>query len=351
MNFAEWGDSLTLTQYLEESDYLQEVPLAKDGGMTSWILTDRTMNPGQRPILGSCETFRKRAFITNTKGVLSEGIVYGIASVFVDPNHRRQGYGTRLMHELAQAIPKWHVGCFFPTASILYSDIGKTYYDKRGWPPSPENDHFELDSITGSKPVLSCQIRVEDIPQLCQNDEALARENMTALPAGKTRMMIVPDIDHMMWHISKEEFVCQKIFNKVPQAKGAIAGNSGSRVWAIWAHRFYSHPESSAENNVLYILRFVIENPTPTVTQLQRNLQSVIAVFQAAQAEAANWCLQVVKIWHPTPLVRELVDQSGLEYREVEREEDSIASLRWFQQDDDETADVEWIANEKYAWV
>ena len=43
MNFAEWGDSLTLIQYLEESDYLKEVPLAKDGGMTWWILTDRTV--------------------------------------------------------------------------------------------------------------------------------------------------------------------------------------------------------------------------------------------------------------------------------------------------------------------
>lgn len=71
MSFVEWGDSLTLPQYLEESEYLTEVPLARNGGMISWILTDKTQPPKQRPILGSCETFRKRAFVRNTKGVLS----------------------------------------------------------------------------------------------------------------------------------------------------------------------------------------------------------------------------------------------------------------------------------------
>ena len=106
MNFAEWGDSLILVQYLEESDYLKEVPLVKNGKTTSRILTNRTVNSDQKPILESCETFRKRAFITNKKKILSECIVHEIASVFVDQNHRRQGYGTRLMHELAEAIFK-----------------------------------------------------------------------------------------------------------------------------------------------------------------------------------------------------------------------------------------------------
>lgn len=57
-----------------------------------------------------------------------------------------------------------------------------------------------------------------------------------------------------------------------------------------------------------------------------------------------------MKLWHPTPLIRELVDQSGLKYRLVEREEDSIASLNWFQEGGGEP-DVERVASEKYAWV
>lgn len=350
MSFAEWGDSLTLPQYLEESDYLTEVPLARNGGMVSWILTNRTQPPKQRPILGSCETFRKRAFVTNTKGLLSEIVVYGIASVFVNPVHRRHGYGTRLMLELAKAIPKWHVGSLLSTASILYSDIGKGYYSKHGWPAFPVNNHIELEPTPSPTPANARQIQAEDLAQLCQDDEAMARENMATSPAGKTRMMIVPDIDHMMWHISKEEFACQKIFGKVPQAKGALAGPRGSRVWAIWVHRYYSHPDSTPGDNTLYILRFVVENQTPTTAQFKIQKRSVKAILHATQAEAAKWNLQCVKLWHPTPLIRELVDQSGLKYRLVEREEDSIASLNWFQEGDGEP-DVEWVASEKYAWV
>lgn len=38
-----WTDALSLPQYLEESAYLTTVPLAKDGAMTNWILTDDRM--------------------------------------------------------------------------------------------------------------------------------------------------------------------------------------------------------------------------------------------------------------------------------------------------------------------
>lgn len=163
--------------------------------------------------------------------------------------------------------------------------------------------------------------------------------------------MIVPDIDHMMWHISKEEFACQKLFGKVPQAKGAIAGHGGSRVWAIWVHRYYGHPDSTSEENTLYILRFVVENQTPTATQFKIQIQSMKEILHASQAEAAKWNLQSVKLWHPTQLILELVNHSGLNYRLVEREEDSIASLKWFQEGGGEPDDLEWVASEKYAWV
>lgn len=52
----------------------------------------------------------------------------------VNPTHRRQGHGSRLMHELAKIISMWLVGSLLSIASILYSDIAKVYYSKRGWP-------------------------------------------------------------------------------------------------------------------------------------------------------------------------------------------------------------------------
>ncbi len=312
LSFAGWGDSLTLPQYLHESDHLTRVPLAKNDGMVSWILTDCNQLPDQRPILGSCETFRKRAFVINQKGQMSENIIYGIASVFVNPKYRCQGYGSRLMHELARMIPEWHVGSLRSIGSILYSDIGKNYYKKHGWTAFPVNNHIEFDPMPDPMPLHARPVQAEDLPQLCQNDEAMARKTMAGSPPGKSRMMIVPNIDHMLWHISKEEFACQKIFDQVPQAKGAIAGECGCRIWAIWVHRYYRHPDSSPADNTLYILRFVVENQRPTNEQLQSQIQYAKAVLQAAQAEAVQWQLQCIKLWHPTPLVQKLVEWSGL---------------------------------------
>ncbi|KAL9127407.1 MAG: hypothetical protein Q9217_003703 [Psora testacea] len=205
--------------------------------------------------------------------------------------------------------------------------------------------------MPGSMPTHAYQILAEDLPQLCQTDEAISRKSMASSPPGKIRIMIVPDVDHMQWHISKEEFACQKIFGNVPEAKGAIAGEYGCRIWAVWAHRYYGHPDSAPQNNTLYVLRLVVENQRPTPEQLVSQIKNMKAVLQAAQAEATEWDLQCVKLWHPTPLVQQLVERSGVEYRSVEREEDSIASLRWFGDDGGKEGDLEWVASEKYAWV
>ena len=57
----------------------------------------------------------------------------------------------------------------------------------------------------------------------------MARSSIERSPSEKSRIMIVPDIDHMLRYISKEEFACQKLFGGIPRAKGAIAGEAGRR--------------------------------------------------------------------------------------------------------------------------
>ena len=145
LSFAEWGDTLTLPQFIEGSDYLTEVPLAKDGGMVSWILTIKNMLPNRRPTLCSCETFRKRAFVAAKEGELSEQVVYGVASISVNLSIRRRGFTKRLTHELAQELPRWRVEAMRPVASIFYSDIGTDYYTDLGWLAFPVNRDLEFD--------------------------------------------------------------------------------------------------------------------------------------------------------------------------------------------------------------
>jgi hypothetical protein len=88
---AVWNGALSVSQYVENAAYLLTVPLNKDGGMTQWVLVDRTLSPDQRTILASCETIWKRAFVSGLDGNVEGGVVHGVVSVFCDPSYRGRG--------------------------------------------------------------------------------------------------------------------------------------------------------------------------------------------------------------------------------------------------------------------
>lgn len=359
----EWKDALSPSQYLEESAYLLTIPLATDGGMTLWILVDKNLPPDQRPILCSCETFCKRSMISDAKGIFTETITHGVASLFCHPAYRRRGYGSRMMNELAVVLRNWQVESRKCVGNVVYSDIGKKFYADLGWHPAPTNIHIELAPLLAPKPLRAKELLSRDLAQLCKEDEALMRKSMTGKSDGKIQMMIIPDHDHMLWHHKKEEFVCEKLFGKQPRVKGVIAGQPGSRIWAIWTHRFYGDPRCTASGNTLYILRLVIENQDVAgalsshgmevdldVEQRDSQAKQMKNVLESAQVEAAEWNLHDVKLWHPTPSVEALIELTGIQCCKVEREEEGISCLLWYGEDDGRNDTVEWIANEKYAW-
>ncbi|PQE27093.1 lysine acetyltransferase protein [Rutstroemia sp. NJR-2017a WRK4] len=358
---SSWKDSLPTSTYLRESQYLTTVPLAKNGGLTLWILVDRSQSP--RTILCSCETFRKRSLVSNASGRVRDVFVHGVASVFCEEKYRGRGYAGRMMRELKSALSNWQediCGVGKCVGSVLYSDIGKEYYAKFGWRPTPTNTHVMF------KPVESVDrwwqgpetcISKEDLPALCGKDEVMIRKAMSVPvdgDAAQERFSIVPDVDHMLWHMGKEEFTCNILFGKVPEVKGAIAG-----------------PEDPADrkgDNTLYILRIVVERDyeesnestnalEPCGTDwLQRQfigrsqLAYLETVLRAAQNEAEEWKLDQVKLWHPTPEITRMLSRLDIGHVVEEREEYSIASVLWFDRNGGEGPPPLWINNEHYAW-
>lgn len=254
------------------------------------------------------------------------------------------------MRDLAIMLPNWQTESMRCVGSVLYSDIGKTYYVNLGWHPFPVNTHIELDPMNAPMPSQASSLLVKDLDQLCKDDETMIRRAMTSMLNGKTRMMLVPDLDHMLWHHKKEEFACDKLFGKQPQVKGVIAGQPGNRIWAIWTHRFYGDPESASSDNTLYILRVVIESQDSDAEQRAIQAEQMQAILQAAQIEAAEWKLHCVKLWDPTLLVQEVLERARIPHRNVEREVDGIASLLWCGEGSGKEDTLEWIGNEKYAW-
>ena len=332
--------------------------------MTMWILVDRYLPPNNRPILCSCETFRKRSFVAKN-GMLSVKIVHGVASVFCNPAYRRRGFASRMMSELAEVLRKWQTTAEDCAGSVVYSDIGKSFYAAFGWYAFADNNmHVELYPQAAITALETAELGAEDLEPLCIKDQELIRRQMKRKSTdGRLQMMLVPDHDHMLWHHKKEEYVCEKLFGKKPTVKGAVVGLPGRRIWAIWTHRFYSNPATASSDNTLYILRLVVEDQEPSendllglkdssteTTRLGILTGSLKAVLQHAQAEAADWGLGKVCMWHPTPLVLGLILQTGLPHRVIERTDEGIASLLWFDEGSGSKDKIQWIGNEKYGW-
>lgn len=89
---------------------------------------------------------------------------------------------------------------------------------------------------------------------------------------------------------------------------------------------------------------------TADTEQGNSQVEQMKALLQTAQAEAAKWKLHRVMMWDPTPLVLELVAQTEIQYRRVERDHEGIASLLWYGEGSGKEDTLEWLGNEKYGW-
>jgi GNAT superfamily N-acetyltransferase len=359
-NAAEWRYTLTVEDYVEISMVLADNPEANFAGFTEWILVEGSHNPNQRHILASCETYVKRAWVNDPEGGFKEVIVHGIASVFCDPQYRGRGYAKRMLRELGLVLRTWktddHTEC---VGSVLWSDIGKTYYNTLGWSPGT-NVHLEFPSLRSpaGENVRSRLLRANDLPALCAADSNMIRKTLLrTTEKGGLCMTIIPDHSHMLWHHIREELIWNQVhLHSTPGDKGVIAGQPENRVWAIWAHGLSSTETSSTSQGTLYILRLVVERPEVfesrerdlSPSEREELVLNMKIVLQSAQAEAAKWKLGSVRLWNPSDFLKELISKAGIEYSEVDREKECIGSLQWYGPDDEEN--VEWIGNERYAW-
>ncbi|KAG0649612.1 hypothetical protein D0Z07_3640 [Hyphodiscus hymeniophilus] len=342
LSSIEWAGALTKEQYIEN-----EHDLASLLNITHWILTQTGLPPDKRSIFASCETIRKRCFVTDEDVGVRGAAIQAIAGVFCEPKMRRHGYAGRMLEELKMLLhqKKTDEGEIEEVGSILFSDIGPEYYAKFGWAPFPST-MVELPASPGLPKIATKVVLAKDISDLCAEDQAMLLDSIGDLSASTTSMAIVPDHNTVLWHHMKEDYICQKLFGRQPKVKGAVAGKPGDRVWAIWTRGIYGPLNEPDYRNKLYILRLVIENPE--AGDIGKQAEQLKSVLQAAQHEAAEWTLGHVELWNPDKRTRELIDRMGIEYRFSERQHEGIPGLMWF--DDGDSQNVKWIASEKYAW-
>jgi hypothetical protein len=252
-----------------------------------------------------------------------------------------------MMREVGVRLRGWQAGNNGGQSlfSVLYSDIGRTFYARHGW-AAFESSHVAFKPAEGAlaEGQVARAIGYHDLAELCAVDERLLRADLARRRDGKTHVALLPELDNLLWHLMREDYMTKSIFGRTPTVRGAVAGEPGKRVWAVWMRGYYGGLKKK-EGNTLHILRVVVEDPEQPDEELVAGFRSIV---QIAQHEAAEWKTQDVQMWNPTPKIRGLVEKCGVEFDFVNRDKDSIASLRWY--GEEPTAELDWVANEKFAW-
>jgi GNAT superfamily N-acetyltransferase len=352
LNGAEWRGALGLEAYLRREAVLSSQALTRDGGITYWILVDtanrNALDPDSniRLPLASCETYRKKALVWRD-GKLQETVAHGIGSVFCAPHLRKKGYAARMMRELGRALQTYQTGdkeCLF---SVLFSDIGKSFYAEHGWEPF-NSSHISIPGIPSDVQGLpdARPLYADDLKDLCAVDERLIRRSLESRTRGSNiAVALVPDIETIRWHHAREEFVGNELHGKTPKIKGAIVGSEiGKRIWCYWTRMYYNPHE--AKGNTLHILRLVVED------EQQRDIADAFAaLISMAQEEAQEWKMAEVEAWNPSAATVAAAQKLHPAAKVIDRDSESIASLRWYPEHEGKVADsIDWVGNEKFGW-
>ncbi|KAI9930354.1 hypothetical protein ASPWEDRAFT_39207 [Aspergillus wentii DTO 134E9] len=358
LNSIVWKGLLDIETYIARENHLHQQRLTRDG-LTCWILVDRRQPVGDRTILSSCETYKKKALLA-FNGKVEEVSTHGVGSVYCRPEFRGKGYAKRMVADLSMKLDTWqmedeprHRSLF----TVLYSDIGKSFYAKYGWKPFLSS-HISLPPISkeeygrdipGANLPKAKTLVANDVQASMCSDRILQKERELLRVASEkspsAKVAISPNFDHFVWHWAREEFLAERMHpdREPPTIKGA--GDDKSRVYCAWNRNFGETPQE----NTLYILRWVYDEPT-TPEETEATSKAIAAVLRRAQLEAHEWNMAKVEFWNPTPLVQKAVHLLDPTTKLVHRENDSIASLKWTGDAQGFGKDVEWWWNEKYAW-
>lgn len=362
LNGSAWRAALSFPSYLRREAHLASQPLCLDGALTFWILVDSMDTAHPRVILASCESLRKPALVARADQAPEEVVSHAIGAVFCRDEHRGRGYAGRMMEELSQILETWQqTDGRRSKFNVLYSDIGKQFYSKRGWLPHPSS-HISLPKGQYPFVLVLPQTRplfADDVASLCDVDEVILRKSLTRPFAStlSSRVAILATSETMKWHHAREDFTAKELGKWLPNIKGAIHETApGSRVWAIWTRTFGQVPRE----NVLHILRIVVEDTRISGSIDEENmcvneeegprddmkLLAVAAILQRAREEAMGWNMRCVEVWNPSSLVQKAAKILVPAVSLIHRDQESIASLKWY----GEKSEVEWLINEKFAW-
>ncbi|KAG7390790.1 hypothetical protein PHYBOEH_006916 [Phytophthora boehmeriae] len=354
-DFEEWGaPALNLPQY-QRKEQLQRETAFSQRGSVFWALVEKSdsdensiddsdLVAGRTALCCHCESHRFDCVLRRQSGEIERGYSHHIGSVFTLPEFRKRGLATFFMKQVAKQLAQFRGAL----VSVLYSDIGPTYYDKLGWRLHP-SQMATLD-VTHPRNAKTNNDSIELIPLALDQEldeffkadnDRLVEELSSAKFEGREAFVILPTRDSLEWQFCiGVHFARERGFDELPSCCGVKANTD---AFVVWSH--------NVRGSTLNIVRARL----PDVGD-DHAIATTRALMNAALEEARKFQLKKVAIWNPPPVLLYDDVRHHLEI-EVDERNDSLSSAMVFHNGsvdvdgDAKTPLPHWLSNEKYAWV
>ncbi|EGZ05323.1 hypothetical protein PHYSODRAFT_342476 [Phytophthora sojae] len=334
-----------LKQWQKKGEAQRATRFSQDGALF-WALVDKTEeNPQTSSDSGVVADPSVPLRLPSKLGEIERGFSYQISSVYTLPEFRKRGLAGFFLTEVAKQLEQ------LPQAliSVLYSDVGPTFYDKLGWKCHPSKlATLEIDHPRNTKAVDNNNSSTE-LKSLVLDDKLdkfLEADNARLVDAlansekfqGRNAFLILPTRDSIEWQfVNGVHYARAAGFDELPSRCGVRINDD---AFVLWWHNL--------KESTLYVDRVRFPDSGDNAAEIIRVL------LDAAMQEGRKLKLKKVVIWDPpSGLLRD--DVRSLVEIEVAERKLSLSNAMVFRRgnvdDSKTTALPHWFCNEKYAWV
>ena len=292
---SHWHSGLTQAQFLQRERHLrQHSAFQQPGCITLFALVPGDGQEEQTSVLASCEAYRMTVAVSAGQAV-SDGVVYGLASVFVPAEHRRRGLASALLaavEEHLRAATPHYLGTLLmcEAAEELYTAAGYTAprpEPPADWTLSCAEPGFALHLQPAGKLRL---LLPSDVPAVAADLGERIRGALSTAPPGS--WAVVPSAEQLLWPTAREDarrhVLGQDRDGNAPRACGATCG----RAVALWAFDVGEHstPAGEAAGAPLpsVVLRILLFAPSDEDGRLDDDAAVLAAAVQAAHEEGCD---------------------------------------------------------------
>lgn len=371
---AQWSNSIPFETFKHQRDQTA-ASYQKPWEITHWALVDKENErdeSGRLNILSSLALYPRPSFLKVKGQPVDEKLVsQTIIMVVTPPQHRGNGYASKMLAETAKVIDK-DASSDKINFSTLWSDVGEFYsifgykslpaeelfIDISSTSTEPEDDLAKYDAQFTSLPDFSWfspnifdDFSKDDKAQILQDIEELTEKD------GTTRVALIPDPDFYRFFTSNAALATARshsdqVENPSPDLSSLSplfkVGAKYKYVSVLW--------DIGVRTKGVTLVRVKIDSSVRSVISKEDVIDSIVVLLDAAVSQGLKWGLGNISYWKgDLPLGVDLTLQEIANAWNKKATQSAIVQIRKptipaIRLSNGYDSNVEWFAPGYYPW-